>query len=403
MRKTLAALVLLAVARHAGAELSICNNGAFDLYAAHGEWKGEGLLGLNRLWNVSGWYELPRNDCTVVYTGDLHRFYIAFAFTDARGRWGSAEFEPEDEWSHARDELCVRRGEVFEYKLDEEDPPGCPDGYFTLPGTLVFEPDGDKRFEVTVGLDRDYIAGPTGLDLDEFRDNSQTQERGSTLQRAAEVVGAMIGIAIAIGIASEAERAAAPQPFASGTLNASLFGHALVRRANGNGLWYTADGDLLQPGYALDGATSSPVLDAPTQRSADDPAVAAALAQVNRGLASLALNRGTHMSSEGRLEHKFVWNGGSALQRWWVNIATLDFARGRRLTGDGLVAYRIPCRDDRACVVAFEEDAAGKLSTPVLFEEIDIAFASDADGEQVWAGLLRLSALYPQEPVVTVR
>jgi hypothetical protein len=87
----------------------------------------------------------------------------------------------------------------------------------------------------------------------------------------------------------------------------------------------------------------------------------------------------------------------------WVNIATLDFARGRRLTGDGLVAYRIPCRDDRACVVAFEDDAAGKLSTPLLLTEMDIAFASDADGEQVWAGLLGLLSVYPQEPVVTAR
>lgn len=400
--KLLATLLLLAVARPAVAELEICNNGAFDLYAAQAEWKGEGLLGLTRRWNVSGWYDLPRDECRTVYTGDLHRFYIAFAFTDERGRWGSAEFQPEDEWSYARNELCVRRGEVFEYKLDEEDPPGCPDGYFTLPGTLVFEPDGDKHFEVTVGLDRDYIAGPTGLDLDEFRDNRQAQERSGGLS-APVVFGALIGIAIAIGAASDAERAAAPRPFASGTLNASLFGHTLVRRADGNGLWYTADGDLLQPGYALDGATSSPVLDAPTQRSADDPAVAAALAQVNRGLASLALNRGTHISSEGRLEHDFVWNGGSALQRSWVNIATLDFARGRRLTGDGLVVYRIPCRDDRACVVAFEEDAAGKLSTPLLLPEIDIAFASDPDGQQVWAGLLELLALYPENPVVTVR
>ena len=223
------------------------------------------------------------------------------------------------------------------------------------------------------------------------------------MQTAAGVVGAVIGIAIAIGVASEAERAAAPQPFASGTLNASLFGHALVRRANGNGLWYTADGDLLQPGYALDGATSSPVLDAPTQRSVDDPAVTAALAQLDRGLSSLALNQGMHISSEGRLEHDFVWNGGSALQRWWVNIATLDFPRGRRLTGDGLAAYRIPCRDDRACVVAFEEDAAGKLLTPLLLDAIDIAFASDADGEQIWAGLQGLLSLYPEEPVVTVR
>jgi uncharacterized membrane protein len=401
--KTLAAFLLLAVARPALADLSLCNNGAFDLYAAHAEWKGEGLLGFTRHWNVSGWYELPRNECRVVYTGDLHRFYVAFAFTDARGRWGSAEFEPEDEWSYAKNELCVRRGEVFEYKLDDEDPPGCPDGYFTLPGTIVFEPDGDKRFEVTIGLDRDAVAGPTGLALDELRGNPQTQERGGTLERAAGVVGAVIGVAIAIGAASEAERAAAPKPFASGTLNTSLFGHALVRRTNGNGLWYTADGDLLQPGYALDGATSSPVLDAPTQRSVDDPAVVAALAQVNRGLASLALNHGAHISSEGRLELDFEWNGGSTLQRWWTNISTLDFSRGRSLAGDGLVAYRIPCRDDRACVVAFEEDAAGKLSTPLLLTEIDIAFASDADGQQVWAGLLELLALYPEEPVVAVR
>jgi uncharacterized membrane protein len=269
MKKLLAALALLALARSAAADLTICNDGAFDLYAAEGEWKGEGLLGLTRRWTVSGWYELERNECTIVYTGDLHRFYMAFAFTDSQGRWGSAEFEAErgSRWSYAENELCVRRGEVFEYRLEDEDPAGCPDGYFTLPGTLVFEPDGDTRFRTTLSLDRDDPAGPTGFDLDDFRGEPQTQERGTTLETAAKVVGAVVGIIVAIGAASDAERAAAPQPLASGTLNAKLFGHTLVRRTNGNALWYTADGNLLQPGYALDRATSSPVLDAPTQRA----------------------------------------------------------------------------------------------------------------------------------------
>lgn len=398
----LAALLVLAFARHAGAELSICNDGAIDLFAAEGEWKNEGFLWLERTWHVSGWYELPRNECRTVYTGGTSRFYFAFAFTDSQGHWGSAEFEPEGRrYSLAENDLCVARG-VFEYKLDDENPRGCPDGYFTLPGTIVFDPDGDAPFRFTLGLERDDVAGFTGFDLDELTSNTPTQERGSVLERAAGVVGAVVGIAIAIGVASESERAAAPQPFASGTLNASLFGHAIVRRTN-DGQWFTADGNPLQPGYALHGATSSPVLDAPTQRSPDDPAVAAALAQVNRGLASIAFNHGAHVSSEGRLEYDFEWNGGSALQRSWVNIATLDFARGRRLSGDGVLAYRIPCRDERACVIAFEEDAAGKLSTPLLFEEIDIRFASDPDGEQIWAGLLGLLSLYPEEPVVAAR
>ena len=404
MTKILAALLLIAIVRPADAELSICNDGGVDLFAAEGEWKNEGFLLLDRTWHVSGWYELPRKECRTVYTGGTSRFYFAFAFTDSRGRWGSAEFEPDGgPYEVAQNDLCVRQG-VFEYKLDDEDPPGCPSGYFTLPSTLVFDPDGDASFTLTVGLERDDVAGPTGLDLDEFkfRSNAPVQDRGGALDAAATVVGAVIGIAIAVAGASEADRAAAPQPFASGTLNAALFGHTIVRRAYED-QWFTADGNLLQPGYALDGATSSPVLDAPTQRPADDPAVVAALAQTNRGLASIALNRGANVSSEGRLEYDFQWMGGSTLQRYWVNVATLDFARGRRLSGDGVQAFRIPCRDAGACVVAFEEDAAGKLGTPLLYDEIDVRFATDADGEQVWAGLLGLRSLYPAEPVVTQR
>jgi hypothetical protein len=401
MKKILAALLLLAAARHAAAELKICNDGAFVLYAAQGEWKGEGLLGLTRRWNVSGWYELPRNECTIVYTGDLHRFYIAFAFTDAQGRWGAARFEEPDggPYSFAENDLCAARG-VFEYKLEDEAPRGCPDGYFRLPSTIVFDPDGDARFELTLGVPRDSRAWPVGLGNDDSRGNPQTQERGSGLGTAGKVFGALIGIAVAIGIASEAERAAAPQPFASGTLNTKLFGHSLVRRADGNGLWFTADGDLLQPGYALDGATSSPVLDAPTQRPVDDPDVIAALAKIDRGLASLSTNHGAHVTSEGRLEYDFEWIGGSDLQRWFVNVATLDFARGQRVSSPGVVAYRIPCRDARACVIAFSEDAPGQLSTPLLWEDISFLFASDADGQQIWDGLLGLVALYPAEPVI---
>jgi hypothetical protein len=83
-----------------------------------------------------------------------------------------------------------------------------------------------------------------------------------------------------------------------------------------------------------------------------------------------------------------------------VNIATLDLTRAQARSGSGVLAYEIPCRDGRACVVAFEEDAAGKLSTPLLFEDISILFASNADGQQVWNGLLGLAALYPAEPAV---
>ena len=402
MRKTLALLLLVFVRPAAASELTLCNDGAFEIWAAEATWKNDGFLFLGRNWYVSGWYTLSKDECRVFYDGTA-RFYVAFSFTDAGGHWGAAVFEPgnDDDWRAAKHELCVARGE-FEYKLGDEDTGECPDGYFEMPGTLVYEP-GDANDTITLTLRKDDLAWPIGLD-DARSAGTRAQPESGGLQTVAEVIGAGIGIAAAVVIANAIDNAGkAPQPFADGTVNARLFGVQIVRRTDGDGEWFNADGKPVAPVFELRGATSSALLDAPTQRPADDAEVAAAVAQLNRGLAGIANNRGARVTSEGRLQYDYQRVGASDLTRVWVNLEALDFARGRRLAGDGVMGFRIPCRDERACVVELEQDDAGKQSSPLLFQEVDIFFASNPDGDAIWAALQKLLSLYPEEPVVAIR
>jgi hypothetical protein len=87
-----------------------------------------------------------------------------------------------------------------------------------------------------------------------------------------------------------------------------------------------------------------------------------------------------------------------------VNIEALDFARGRSL-GDrgGYTGFAVPCRDDRACVIALDQDDAGHQSNTRLTNELDVFVANDTDGMAVWGALLELRDLYPEQPVIGVR
>jgi hypothetical protein len=155
--------------------------------------------------------------------------------------------------------------------------------------------------------------------------------------------------------------------------------------------------------YELDGLTSSDLFDAPTQRAADDAEVGAALATLNRGLASISGNKPARITSEGRLKYDFETQGG-AVSRHWVNIEALSFARGRSIAGRaGYTGFAIPCNGDRSCVITVDQDDAGKQSNQQVLNEFDILFATEQDGRDVWSALQLLRNLYPAAPVVTPR
>src|SRR5690242_16399308 len=59
-----------------------------------------------------------------------------------------------------------------------------------------------------------------------------------------------------------------------------------------------------------------------------DSEVGAAIATLNRGLASISGNKPARITSEGRLKYDFETQGG-AVSRHWVNIEALSFARAR--------------------------------------------------------------------------
>ena len=400
--KILAALLVLASPSMPGPSFRSATT-AHSMLAAHGEWKGQGLLGLNRLWSVSGWYGLPRNSrrwSTRRPPPFLHRVRVhgcarALGLRRVRARTSGA----------ARDELCVRRGEVFEYKLDEEDPPACPDGYFTLPGTLVFEPDGDKHFEVTVGLDRDYIAGPRGPRLgraqgrsadararQHLADGCRSRRRGD---RSRDSDRRRFGGRARGGAATVRERDAECEPVRA----------RARRRANGNGLWYTADGDLLRRARARrrDVEPRARRADAAPRRR---PWRSGRACAVDRGLASLALNQGTHISSEGRLEHDFVWNGGVLCNGGGsISRPSTSHAAGISPARPGGISNPLPRRPRLRGRAAFEEDAAGKLFDPAAVNRDRYRFRVRRGrrakfGRGCWDLLYSLSA---EEPVVTVR
>jgi uncharacterized membrane protein len=433
LRKTWAIGLLLAIvaAPAAATEFIVCNKGTIPVYAATASHESEFLV--SRVWWVRGWYEIRRGACSRLYDTD-EPFYFAFSFRDSRGEWGAARFKPERDsmWQTASDNLCVARGE-FDYKRGGGDPVGpCKDGYFRFPGTLVFYPDDDySSLTLDVALDEGDRAYPVDLQPLETGDPDGSRSRAEE-QAAADgeptfgdqllkVIIDAASDAIKEGVADAVEQAAtsqvpaapdptpappaaAPASSPSGyrILNAKLFGADISRTVFSGSPWLNADGSSVEVFYEVEGQDSSELFDAPTQRSVDDPEVSAALTALNGALASIVGNRPARITSEGRLKYDFEAQGGMLVRRW-VNVAALDFARARKSQGGaGFTGFVVPCNGSRNCVIALDQDPAGNQSNQEVRNEVEIFFATDQDGQAVWAALQRLRSLYPAAPVVTV-
>lgn len=87
-----------------------------------------------------------------------------------------------------------------------------------------------------------------------------------------------------------------------------------------------------------------------------------------------------------------------------VNLATLDFARAKRIPpSDGLSRFEIPCKGDEPCAIMVDKDSAGVLSDNHVSYSVTVFFIGDSSGQTVWDALLKLRDLYPAEPTVDVR
>jgi hypothetical protein len=432
----IALLLALASGRAAATELIVCNKGTIPVYAATATHESEFLI--SRVWHIVGWYEIRRGACSSLYDDD-EPFYFAFSFKDSSGDWGAARFTPDRDsmWRNASENLCLARG-ALDYKRGGGDPAGpCKDGYFRFPGTLVFYPDSDyASFTLNVSLDERDRAYPVDLqpleavDPDASDDAAPLAEQpvasaatptifDKLLEAAAEGLKQGIEDAVehgltdpspapssapgsAIGPSQPSPTSSTPTP-AERAMSAKLFGEEISRRAYSGSPWFNSDGSSVEVFYDLDGKTYSELFDAPTQRAADDPDVRAALATLNRGLASIAGNREARITSEGRLKYDFETQGGN-LARYWVNIEALDFSRGRVLTDRvGYTGFGIPCNRDERCVITVDQDDTGKQSNHDILNVFQVLFATEQDGRDVWAALQQLRALYPAPPVVTAR
>jgi hypothetical protein len=434
---TLLTLLSLAAGRASATEFIVCNKGTVPLYAATAADESEFLI--SHAWRVSGWYEIGKGACGRLYD-DTDPFYFAFSFKDSQGDWGAAQFEPErgDSVRISKENLCVARGK-FEYTRGGGDPNGpCKDGYFRFAGTLVFYPDSDtSTFTLNVELSDRSRASPVNLQPLERSDpdGSRNARPGSESERTsseeptffdklAEIAAKAAADTLKETLENAIEHAAdnpappssaptapsssaavsTPSPPAERELHAFLFGAEIARQPFAGSPWIEVkSGSYVDVLYEVEGLASSDLFDAPTQRSADDGDVAAALATLNRGLASISGNRPARITSEGRLKYDFETQGG-ALSRHWVNVEALSFARARSITGRaGYTGFAIPCNGDNRCVISLDQDDAGKQSNHEILNEFDILFATEQDGRDVWAALQQLRNLYPAAPVVTAR
>jgi hypothetical protein len=216
--------------------------------------------------------------------------------------------------------------------------------------------------------------------------------------------GAALGLLGGLYVAKElGDSPGAPKPFEDGTLNAQLFGKRIVRQASGNADWYYEDGSRVNPAYRLGGQTKSYILDGPTQRATTDPEVIAADQALQRALDSWSWTRSTEILPQGRLFYSYT-DQRAVLHQFYVNIATLDFARAQRINQkDELNGFEVPCREDKACGVSLDQDSAGHYSDIHIQANLDVYFLGDGNGEAAWKALLKLRDLFPAEPVVVAQ
>ena len=421
----------------------VCNEGQITVDVATA-YRDSGIF--NEYWVIERWKHVLPGACETVFEHlyptqmliqgmfglTKHPLHLAFAFTDSTGVWGAARVAPPEDIAASHLQLCVNKDDN-EYRADARDPAtGCGKDGFLIPASIDYEPDhGDPcmpqylgsgimnctstKFTVTLGPNDRAIplgsqtsasaAAPTGAIPKQTEPN--VWDTLAALAKAYNASGA------AAQAARQRERAAAeaqhsevdktPKPFDAGTLNAELLGKGIVRRSSGNGDWYYEDGSRVNPVYQIDGETKSYLLDAPAQRATTDREVIAAQQALQRALESWSWNRRTEILPRGRLFYSYA-DQGEVLHEFLVNIETLDLARaGRYIPVNGRSGFKIPCKEDRACVIGLDKDRAGGLSNNHIQANFYVYFMGDDSSQAAWTALLKLREFYPAEPAVVAR
>jgi hypothetical protein len=411
---SLIAAFFLLVSLHANAgDLYVCNEGSVTAGVAtateNSFWFEPG-----HTWKVRGWMVAEPHKCVFQSADVGHPVYIAITFTDVLGRWGAAQFDSDSAdtaFEDAHINLCVDR-DAFSYTRGGSDPGGpCKDGYFPIPADTYLDPEDGGTYTLHFTLKPTDLATPVGDGS--ISNSARGSEEDSHL--GAKVMGTVVGVATALVIGkmiadsaksnaagSGSGTAGAPRPFASGTLNATLFDKPIVRFAAGDGSWFYEDGSHVNAMFGLDGQTQSDLVDPPKQHASGDAEVSAAQSALAGALSEAPWAQQASVSDVGRLYYGFQ-DGSNVWHEAWVNLATLDFARARHLTGDGYAGLELPCAEDRACMIGQEKDAAATASNQHLYVSLDIYFKDDERGRQAWSALQRLRKLYPSAPAVVAR
>lgn len=169
--------------------------------------------------------------------------------------------------------------------------------------------------------------------------------------------------------------------------------------ARGGGAGARAAADL-RAGHADDGKTTSEFFDAPTQQPPADE-LAAATAKLGAAIASFPANKGTEVTSEGRLYYGFE-AGAAGVRHYTADRVMLDVEYVSNVEGtEGYTGLVITCRTLDPCATGWSEDAEGHASDVTTTGGVRIYVATEQDRDALRGALAELKRLYPAEPKVT--
>jgi hypothetical protein len=430
-----AAYTLLAPHHVHATEITICNEGDVPFSVATATRQGDGLF-VPRSWYLEGWFKVPVDDCSGFPDHTDQPIYVAIGFRDAADEWGAAEFTTGREnssWRRVETDICVADG-AFGYSWDDERLAGaCDYGYFHFPAALYLEPsEYTSEYTLRLSIDEDSLSIPPQEHTSSNGDSSReghSYEGGKSFgdklwdgfwqavdDAAAREAEKNAGVRDATDFGPEpvdaspgpsvdaapAAPEAPPHPYEPGTLTAMLFQQPIVRRVDGSGEWYNADGVRVDALWQLDGLRIDDILDPPTQHAPGDAEVAAAQQRLDAGLTGFDANRGAQVTPEGRLYYTYASDVG--VRHDSASLVALDLEYAKPLTdAENYTGILISCRKFDPCVVAWGEDAAGKPSGTELYSAVRIFAANAAQRDEVLAALRELKRLYPAEPAVTER
>ena len=153
------------------ASLEICNNGRKEIDIAVAARIQYVITGYR--WKSSGWYAVPARSCAVVYSEDYDEAgpftpqsgaRLAYTLVNSGGIWGAylSDVKSSGGWMRSgTGEICVKRGEAFEFTMPAGEPAaGCTG--MAIPVADEFLPEHPGKYTVTMDWEGDNFFFPLG-------------------------------------------------------------------------------------------------------------------------------------------------------------------------------------------------------------------------------------------------